>query len=291
MVHDVVIGPWCPVEGQEDQAPRIEGRQHGGQHPHPEGVMGERVGGGPGGLQDGVLAVEAGEAEEAGDPETDERQRADPHHGVGDGDLAPDTAHAPHVLLVGHRMDHRPRSEEQERLEEGVRHQVEDAGRIGADAAGEEHVAELRAGRIGDHALDVELRDTDGRGEDAGGGADEGDERQGRRRVLVERREPGDEEDAGRHHGRSVDQRGNGRRPLHCVGQPGMQADLRGLPHGPDEEEEAQDLERPKRGTEDVKGRVRELVGVGEDDVVLHAVEDEKAAGDPERQAEIADAV
>ena len=65
-------------------------------------------------------------------------------------------------------MDHRAGAQEQQRLEEGVRVQVEDAGRVGADAAGEEHVAELRAGRVGDHPLDVELGEPDRGGEDRG---------------------------------------------------------------------------------------------------------------------------
>jgi hypothetical protein len=50
------------------------------------------------------------------------------------------------------------------------------AGAIGADAERDEHVAELRAGRIGDDALDVVLHEADGRREEGGDRADDGDD-------------------------------------------------------------------------------------------------------------------
>ena len=74
------------------------------------------------------------------------------------------------------RVDHRARAQEQERLEESMGEEVEDAGAIGADALRHEHVAELGAGGIGDHALDVGLHQPHGRGEEGGGGADDGDD-------------------------------------------------------------------------------------------------------------------
>ena len=70
-------------------------------------------------------------------------------------------AHVAHVLLVMHRDDHRARAEEQQRLEERMRHQVIDAARIRRNAERDGHVAELRQRRIRDDALDVVLHDAD----------------------------------------------------------------------------------------------------------------------------------
>jgi hypothetical protein len=50
-----------------------------------------------------------------------------------------------------------PGTEEQQRLEEGVGDHVEDGGHVGPGADGEEHVAELRDRRVGEHLLDVVL--------------------------------------------------------------------------------------------------------------------------------------
>ncbi len=104
--------------------------------------------------------------------------------------LGPQAAHLPHVLLVVHGVDHRAGAEEQQRLEEGVGEQVEHAGLVGADAAGDEHVAELRAGRIGDDALDVVLHQADGRREERGDRADERRRTRRHGRVLEDRRQP-----------------------------------------------------------------------------------------------------
>ena len=76
-------------------------------------------------------------------------------------------AHLAHVLLAADRVNHRAGRQEQQALEERVRHQVEDAGGECAHAAGHEHVAELRDRGVGEHLLDVGLRDADGRGEEA----------------------------------------------------------------------------------------------------------------------------
>ena len=59
-----------------------------------------------------------------------------------------------------------PAPKEQQRLEERVGHQVENSRVVGTNASGKEHVPQLRTGRVGDHALDVELRQAHRRGKD-----------------------------------------------------------------------------------------------------------------------------
>ena len=49
----------------------------------------------------------------------------------------------------------------------------------------------------------------------------------------------GDDEHAGRDHGRGVDERGAGRGAFHGVGQPDEQRQLRGLAHGAAQDAEA----------------------------------------------------
>jgi hypothetical protein len=55
------------------------------------------------------------------------------------------------------RIDHGPGTEEQERLEEGVGHQMEDGPLPGTDPKGQKHVAYLAHGGIGEDPLDVSL--------------------------------------------------------------------------------------------------------------------------------------
>ena len=98
------------------------------------------------------------------------------HHPEGEGNFLREAAHLAHVLLVMHGVDDRARAEEQQRLEEGMGEEMENAERIAADAEADEHVAELRTGRIGDDALDVVLHEADGRREKGRRAADDGDE-------------------------------------------------------------------------------------------------------------------
>ena len=56
------------------------------------------------------------------------------------------SAHAPHVLLVMHAVNHRAGAEEHQRFEESVRHHVKDADDERAHATREKHETELRDG-------------------------------------------------------------------------------------------------------------------------------------------------
>ena len=125
-------------------------------------------------VEDLVFGEEAGEGRDAGDGED-----AHGHGPEGDGDALAEAAHEAHVLLAREGVDDGAGGEEEERLEEGVGEEVEDGGRVGGDSAGEEHVAELGDGGVGEDALDVVLDDADAGGEEGGGGADDGDDAEG----------------------------------------------------------------------------------------------------------------
>jgi hypothetical protein len=70
-------------------------------------------------------------------------------------------------------VDHDPRRQEEQRLEEGVRHEVEHPGRVCAQAGGHEHVADLAHRRVRDHALDVRLHERDQACEEERDGAED----------------------------------------------------------------------------------------------------------------------
>ena len=221
-------------EGHEDETPGIERREGDRDRRHQEAVdrRGTMRAAGIGRLDDRVLRDEAGEADiRMRNADARQRQRADRHHPEGEGNVLPQAAHVAHVLLVMHRMDDRARAEEQQRLEEGVREQVEDAEAVAADAERDEHVAKLRTGRIGDDALDVVLHEADRRGEERRRRADHRHDGERRRREFEQRRQPRHHEDAGRHHRRGMDERRDGRRAFHRVRQPGVQQELRRLAH------------------------------------------------------------
>ena len=71
-----------------------------------------------------------------------------------------------------------PEPRNEQRLEEGVRHQMEQAGDPAADAQGQHHVTELADRRIGQHFLDVGHHDGDGGGDEQRDAAGVGDDEQ-----------------------------------------------------------------------------------------------------------------
>ena len=152
--------------------------------------------------------------------------------------LGAQAAHDAHVLFARERVDDRAGREEEQGLEEGVGDQMEDGGGVGCDSAAEEHVAELRDGRVGEDALDVVLHDSDRSGENCSECADDGDDAEGVGRPVEEGMAAGDHVDAGRDHGRGVDEGGDGGGAFHCVGEPDVERDLRGLAGGSDYEQQ-----------------------------------------------------
>ena len=141
--------------------------------------------------------------------------------------------------------------EEEQRLEEGVRHQVEHRAAVGAEPGAEEHVADLRHRRVRDHALDVGLDERDEAGDEQRDRAEPGGEVGDRRRQLEDRVRADDQVDAGRDHRRGVDQRRDRRRALHRVGEPRVERDLGRLGDGA--------AEQPER--DEVDGGLREARG------------------------------
>src|SRR5829696_5255099 len=126
-----------------------------------------------------VLRKETGEDWNAADREPPRHHRRER-----DGHVLLEPAHAPHVLLVVHAVNYRAGTKEQQRLEECVRDDVKARGDKRAHTARQEHVTELRNGRVSQNFLDVVLRETDRSGKESGGSADDGDDKHRGRRVY-----------------------------------------------------------------------------------------------------------
>ncbi len=210
------------------------------------------------------------------------------------GRAAFEAPHLPHVLLAAHGVDDRARPEEEEGLEEGVGHDVEDGRRVGAQARGQEHVAELRDRRVGEHLLDVGLGETDGGGEERRGSADHRHEPGDPRRQLVEDVGPRHHVDPGGHHGRGVDQGRDRGRAGHGVRQPDVEGDLGAFPHGADEKAEGDEggdrhsqPARPvmREGDRRIGGDLREELAV------LQAAELGEEGEHADEEGEVADPV
>ena len=134
------------------------------------------------------------------------------------------------MLAVLHAMDHRAGAEEEQRLEEGVRDQVEYSGDVGAYAQSGEHVAKLRDRREGQHPFDVGLRHGDDCRKQRRKRPDHGDEVQRSSRAREHQRiHANNQVHTGGDHGRGMDQGADGGGTFHGVRQPYVQRELRRL--------------------------------------------------------------
>ncbi len=211
--------PSLTVEREEDQPEHVRrGQERRQRTDRPQ----QRVPFNEGLEQDLVLAEESGQRGHAGN-----RNRADQERPVRDRQFLPEAAHVPDVLLAVQRVNHCAGTEEEQRLEERMRVEMEDAGAERADAHRQEHVAKLRDRRIREHALDVVLDQADRARHQRRQRPDDGDDRQRLRRVAEQHRVAPDHVDAGRHHRRRVDERRDGSRAFHGVRQPGVERNLR----------------------------------------------------------------
>ena len=246
--------------------------------------------------EDLVLAEEAGEGSHAGERRGthEERRRRDRHH-------PPQAAEPPHVDHAAHGVHDRAGAEEQERLEAGVGEQVEDCRREAEQGAGAkacEHVAQLADRGVGEHPLEIVLHRADEGRDERRRGTDDRHHREGAGAGGKQRRRPGDQVDAGRHHRRRMDQGAGGRGALHGVGQPDVQWQLRALAAGGQQQEQT---DRGAHCAAGIPGRIGQP-GLSEDARHDHAirrdgvVEVERAVGHPEqkdgdREAKVANAV
>ena len=231
------------LEHVAPQAQRVERRhRHPGERQEMRRRRQQQVGV-PERLDDGLLGEKAGEARHS-----DQRQRADGECGRGHRHAPPEAAHLPDVLPVMHRQDHRPRRQEQQRLEERVREQMENAGRIGRSAERHGHVAELGQGRIGDDLLDVVGHQADQPHREGGDAADQQDQVERDLAALEQRGQARHHEDARRHHGGGMDHRRDRGRTFHRIGQPDMQRHLCRLAHGTNEQEQADQAQHTQAG-------------------------------------------
>src|SRR5580692_683544 len=104
------------------------------------------------GVENGVFRKESCKGEKAG-----YGQDGCGHGPECDGHLLAQTAHLAQILLAAKAVDDGASSQEEQCLEEGMRHEVEDCRGISGDTAAQKHVAELRDGGVGEDAPDVVL--------------------------------------------------------------------------------------------------------------------------------------
>ena len=235
-------------------------------------------------FDDAVLGVEAGE-----ERRTDQCQRTDQRSDPGDRHVLSQPTHPAYVLVVVHADDHRTGGQEQQCLEEGVRHQVEHCHRIGRGTQRHRHIAQLRQRGIGDHALDVVLDDAQKAHEQRRDGTNHQHKAQSCVAQLKQRRHACHHENACRHHGGGVDQCGDRRRAFHGIGQPDVQRKLRALAHGANEQANAGHAQHHPVGSREIQ--LGQVVGLGKHFGVVQRAAVSRQQANAQDKAKVADTV
>ncbi len=164
---------------------------------------------------------------------------------------------------------------------------MEDRRREGAYARAQEHEAELRDRGIGEDALDIVLKESDGSGEERRRAADDRDDGQRRGRVGVENSAARGHVNARGHHGRRVDEGRDRGRAFHRVGKPDVERNLRGLAGGADEQQKPDRRENAEADLGSLEPRGHSLHHL----VEVHRSEVKKDEHDREDEPRVTDAV
>src|SRR5579884_1685999 len=155
MMHLLVRVTRRSEEHQDEQPEHIkrcESRRDCRHNPEDLAVMFS----GPGCAENCILTEEAREAWNSANGQCSCQKRPErPGH------LPAQSTHFANVLDSAHSVNHASGSQKEQGFEKSVRHQMEDAGSVSADTAGEKHVTELADGGIGQDLLDVLLYQTD----------------------------------------------------------------------------------------------------------------------------------
>ncbi len=173
--------------------------------------------------------------------------------------------------------DHGTGGEEQQRLEEGVGHQVEDGPFPGANAEGQEHVADLAHGGVGQDPFDVGLHQGRKARQHQGNGPDQRHQMQDLGGQQEQAVGTGDEIDTGGHHGGRVDQCRDRGRARHGIRQPGLQRQLGRFADGAAEQHQAGQRQGGGAFGKQGGGAHQQLMDVESAEL---AIEDEQADGE-----------
>ena len=230
------------AEDEEDHPERVEAGQERTSDSDGEQQLSVPAGVERGG-EDRVLREEPGQRRDPG-----QRERTDEEGPVRPRQELPQAAHLSHVLLADEGVDDDSGGEEEQRLEERVRHQVEHRVRVCTQTRGEEHVADLRHRRVGDDALDVDLDERDQPGEQERRCAEAGGKLLDVRRRLEDRSSAHEQVDARSDHRRCVNEGADRSRALHRVREPGLERELRRLRDRAAEQPERDEVDRPGAG-------------------------------------------